>query len=54
MQKKERKYVQVMLKADEEYRKFEKICKELGLKKATIISKMIQQFNKNPEKFLFN
>jgi len=48
------KYVTLTMKNDETYKKFEEICKHLGLKKATTITKLIEKFNENPQAFLFN
>jgi len=53
MKKQEKRYRQIILKKDEEFEKFEKLCKKLNLKKATIISEMIKRFNENPQRFLF-
>jgi len=49
-----RNYKNVNLKRTKEFEQFEKLCQELGLKKATIINKLIENFVKNPEKFLLN
>jgi len=48
------KYVTLTMKNDETYKKFEEICKQYGLKKATTITKLIEKFNENPQAFLFN
>ena len=53
MKKQEKRYKQIILKRDEEFKKFEKLCDKLNLKKATIISALIKKFNENPQKFLF-
>ena len=50
---KERKYVTLTMKNDETYKKFDEICKKYGLKKATTIIKLLEQFNENPQAFLF-
>jgi len=49
----EKKYIQVNLKKDSNFKKFEEICKKANLKKASVISKLIRLFNENPEKYLF-
>jgi len=53
MKKQEKRYKQIILKNDEDFKKFEQICEKLNLKKATIISAMIKKFNENPQRFLF-
>jgi len=57
MDKKQKKdysknFTQVKLKIDQDYKRFEEICKELGLKKATTIKLLIKAFNKNPKKMI--
>jgi len=48
-----KEYKHIVIKNDEDFKKFEYICEKLNLKKATIVKALIKQFNENPQAFLF-
>ena len=45
-------YKHIVIKNDEEYKKFEMLCEKLNLKKASVVKALIKKFNENPAEFL--
>jgi len=49
-----RRYTTITVERNESFKKFVEICKKNGLKKKVVFNRLIEEFVKNPQKFLFN
>jgi len=47
-----KKYTTVTIERNESYKKFMEMCQKNGLKKKVILNMLIEEFTKNPNKFL--
>jgi len=47
-----KEYKHIPIKNDKDFQEFERICKEINIKKATMVKALIKLFNKNPKAIL--
>ena len=42
-------YKHIVVKYDEDFKNFEKLCEKMNIKKATLIKALMRMFNENPK-----
>jgi len=42
-------YKHIVIKYDEDYKKFEELCEKMNIKKATLVKALMRMFNENPK-----